>query len=493
MLVTIGPDDPRYADLAVRHRNDRHIQRPRCFHVVRDTEETVAAVTDAVRRGLRVAVRSGGHSLENSVGEDPESVVIDMSEMNRVRFDPLRGAFMVESGAELGSLQRTLYLNWGVTAPVGYCPTVCAGGHVMGGGYGALSRAHGSVVDHLEAVEVVVVDAVGRAHAVVAARGGPHEDLWWAHTGGGGGNFGVVTRYWLRSPDRGGDDPTMLLPRPPASLRGGTALWSWDDLTPDSFHRLMNNHAEWHEKHSGPDSPFTTLSSTLMVSGRTARRNPADVLVHAQVDGSRAMLDSYLNAVSASVGGRRRTAEPVPWLSAAVPLDTPRNGAEYDRYKGKAGYLRRGFRPAQVDTVYRHLSAGPPTVDLARLWLVSYGGRVNAVDPTATALVQRDSILKAAYTATWSRPEDDAANLAWIRRFYRDVYAETGGVPVPDDVNDGSYINYPDTDLADPDWNTSGVPWHHLYYKENYPRLQRVKRDWDPLDTFRHTLSVRPA
>ncbi|WP_343704510.1 BBE domain-containing protein [Chitinophaga sp.] len=54
-------------------------------------------------------------------------------------------------------------------------------------------------------------------------------------------------------------------------------------------------------------------------------------------------------------------------------------------------------------------------------------------------------------------------------------------------------INHPDTDVADPAWNQSGEPWHMLYYKENYPRLQQVKRKWDPLKVFHHALSVRPG
>jgi aclacinomycin oxidase len=63
-------------------------------------------------------------------------------------------------------------------------------------------------------------------------------------------------------------------------------------------------------------------------------------------------------------------------------------------------------------------------------------------------------------------------------------------VPVPNEYNDGSYINYPDADLADPAWNTSGVPWTTLYYKENYPRLQQVKKRYDPRNTFHHRLSI---
>lgn len=124
--------------------------------------------------------------------------------------------------------------------------------------------------------------------------------------------------------------------------------------------------------------------------------------------------------------------------------------------------------------------------------LVGYGGQVRAVPPEATALAQRDVVMKAVYHAAWADEADDAAGLAWVRDLYRDVYADTGGVPVPGEVNDGSYINYPDTDLLDPSWNTSGVPGRELYYKGNYARLRQVKARWDPRDVFRHALSVEP-
>jgi hypothetical protein len=64
-------------------------------------------------------------------------------------------------------------------------------------------------------------------------------------------------------------------------------------------------------------------------------------------------------------------------------------------------------------------------------------------------------------------------------------------VPVPNAENNGALINHPDADIADPSWNTSGVPWHAIYYKDNYARLQRVKACWDPRDVFHHALSIR--
>jgi FAD/FMN-containing dehydrogenase len=61
---------------------------------------------------------------------------------------------------------------------------------------------------------------------------------------------------------------------------------------------------------------------------------------------------------------------------------------------------------------------------------------------------------------------------------------------VPGDAYEGSLINHPDTDYADASLNDSGVPWHALYYGENYPLLQEIKARWDPRDVFRHALSI---
>ncbi|MEE3921361.1 BBE domain-containing protein [Micromonospora sp. BRA006-A] len=64
---------------------------------------------------------------------------------------------------------------------------------------------------------------------------------------------------------------------------------------------------------------------------------------------------------------------------------------------------------------------------------------------------------------------------------------------MPGEAYSGAFANYLDTDLADEALNTSGTPWHEFYYRDNYPRLQRVKARWDPRDVFRHRMSVRPA
>jgi len=64
-------------------------------------------------------------------------------------------------------------------------------------------------------------------------------------------------------------------------------------------------------------------------------------------------------------------------------------------------------------------------------------------------------------------------------------------VPLPGERYEGSLINHPDVDHADPTLNASGLPWHTLYYQDAYPRLQRTKARWDPGNVFRHALSIR--
>jgi berberine-like enzyme len=159
--------------------------------------------------------------------------------------------------------------------------------------------------------------------------------------------------------------------------------------------------------------------------------------------------------------------------------------------KVKDALLKKRFTDAQIGIAYDYLTRTDHDIMGGMLGFATYGGRINTVAPDATAAAQRNSILDIACTTGWLDPQEEAKNLTWVRSFYRDLFAETGGVPVPGDAYEGSFINHPDTDLADLSLNTSGVPWHTLYYKENYPRLQRIKARWDPRNVFRHGLSVR--
>ncbi|SPE49628.1 putative FAD-linked oxidoreductase YvdP [Streptomyces netropsis] len=490
--VTVAPGDPRYRSLTHRGSNARFVGKPDYVRVVNTTAQVVGAVQQAVREGKRIAVRSGGHCFENFVDDPSVRVVIDVSPMRAVSYDARRRAFAVEPGALLGEVYRTLFLGWGVTIPAGATAEVGVGGHVLGGGYGSLSRRYGLSVDHLHAVEVVVVDASGKASAVVATRepSDPHHDLWWAHTGGGGGNFGIVTRYWFRDPAAKGSDPAHLLPRAPEAVTTFYATWSWKDLDQRSFSELVRNHGTWHEHDRAPHSPYAGLFSVLMLNSR--RKGTVSLVGHLDStgEGTRRLIDDYVAAVGRGVGARPdRGQEEESWLQSEASVQETAPAS----FKAKAAYLRRRFTDRQIAAVHDHLSSETEGDVDGSLWLISYGGKVNTVPAGATAVAQRDSILKAVYMNSWeARRGNSEVCLAWVRDLYRSVYADSGGVPVPGTVSDGSFINYPDTDLADPALNTSGTAWHTLYYKDNYPRLQRVKARWDPRDEFRHALSIRP-
>ncbi|MCE7081117.1 FAD-binding oxidoreductase [Streptomyces sp. ST2-7A] len=500
--VTVGRDDPRYEDLAVRHSNARWRSEPEHFVLVSSTEQVVEAVGAAVRAGRRVAVRSGGHCYENFVSEGNAPVVIDLAELNAIGYDEERGAFVIEAGAALLDVYRRLFFGWGVTIPGGSCGTVAVGGHVCGGGYGAHSRQFGLTVDYLEAVEVVVADADGSVRAVVGTRdpADPHHDLWWAHTGGGGGNFGVVTRYWFRDPAAApGTAPERLLPAPPHTVLHSQVIWPWEGMDKESLRRIVRNHGAWHERHSDPDSPYAGLYGGLVLFGREAGEDPGPAVISfAQIDGTtadaRELLQGYVDAIAEGVGARPMVLPftESPWMALTVKYSRLQETTG-QRLKIKAAELRRRYPDHQVDTIHDWLTAADPGRGQVTVSFQSYGGKIREVAPEATAVVHRDSVNKVLFYSTWEDPELDKTALEHLRHFYRAVYAETGGVPVPDETHNGAFVNFPDSDLADPAWNTSDTPWYELYYGANYPRLQRTKAAWDPRDVFWHSLSVRPA
>src|SRR5437763_1352139 len=187
--------------------------------------------------------------------------------MKRIYFDEERRAVAIEAGATVGETFRTLFDKWGVVIPLGEHPEIGMGGHVAGGAFGFLCRELGLAADYLYAVEVVTVDESGDASAVIATRetSDPNRDLWWAHTGAGGGNFGIVTRYWFRAHGAPGDDPSTILPSARESITTFKTEWSWSDIDEQSFLRLLRNHGEWCERNSDADSPNASLWTLLQI------------------------------------------------------------------------------------------------------------------------------------------------------------------------------------------------------------------------------------
>ena len=495
--IRIGPDDPRFRAVAEKRFNKRFSANPDYVRLVSSTEHVVSAVEDAVREGQRLVVTSGGHCLEGFVSDPDVRVIIDVSPMNRVYYDADMGAIAVEAGATVGETFRALFDMGGVVVPLGEYPQIGVGGHVAGGAFGFLCRQLGLAADYLYAVEVVTVDDSGSARSVLATRemSDPNRDLWWAHTGGGAGNFGVVTRYWFRSPGASGNDPAKLLPRAPESITTFKAEWDWSDIDQASFLRLVRNHGTWSERNSGADSPNASLYTLLELH----RKQFGKIIVRGVSTAGAAaerQVDDHLAAVSEGiVAPHGRELSTMSWLEFALNpfpdlFAMPPGGVSV---KVKDALLRKRFTDRQIGVAYDYLTRTDHDAMGGMLGLATYGGRINTVAPDATASAQRNSILDIACNTGWVDPGEEAKNLKWARAFYRKLFAESGGVPVPSDAYDGALINHPDVDLADPALNTSGVPWHTLYYKANYPRLQQIKARWDPRNVFRHALSIRAA
>jgi len=476
----VGRDDPRYPTL-VRGFNRRWVGNPRHVELCGDAEQARAAVQRAVDEGLRITVQGGGHCYENfAVGNDG-GAILNLSASNGVYRDAQTGWYCIEGGATLWDAYTRLYRLYGVTIPGGSCYAVGAGGHIMGGGYGLLSRLHGLTVDVLHGVEVVVVNASGVAEVRTVTRDSTDPDeqlLMWGHLGGGGGNFGVVTKYWFRDPPRAPSEAYLL-----------NLAWNWSDLDEARFAALVGNYGEFFVANSAVDSPFAGLFALLHLSQRAA----GQIGLTAQYVGDEpSRLDEFADAMGAGLPPATwqrvplgyhglpkpsMTVQRMPWLYATQTL----NGIGPNRRgKYKSAYMKRPFPPEQVEAMWNALSRPEHPNSQALLQVDSYGCQVNAVASDATAVPQRSSVMKLQYQTYWVDPAQDDENLAWIRGFYEDMYGPAG--PAPDDVMDGCYVNYPDVDLPD---------WQELYYQDGYPKLMRVKQRWDPGNVFRHRQSVQ--
>jgi FAD binding domain-containing protein/berberine-like enzyme len=466
----IYPADPRYDTMRMGF-NRRWVGAPAYVQLVSSAREVIDAVQRAHDRRLRITVRSGGHCYENFSSGNYGGVIVDLSNMQGVYMDRA-GRVCVEGGATMWNVYETLFKNYNLTLPGGSCYSVGAGGHIVGGGYGLLSRQFGLVVDYLTGVDVVCVDRHGRARLVRARKGDPRtERLLWAHTGGGGGNFGIVTAYYFTG-----------LPDPPAQVRVAITSWQWKDLIdkPASFAAMLRNFGRFCQANSSPSSPYRGLFALIHANHMSAGK----ISMTTQVAGPAFnLLEPFLAELNRGVDPPPvTTVVSMPWLQATQWLN---GSGRNQRSKYKSSYMKASFPEHQIRAIYAALTDPHYNNPQALLQIDSYGCRVNSVSPDATAVPQRSSIMKLQYQTYWAYEADDEINLRWINDFYANVYADTGGVPVSNRVTDGCFINYPDVDLPS--------SWPALYYKSGYPALQVVKARWDPLNVFNHAQSIVPV
>jgi FAD/FMN-containing dehydrogenase len=220
----VGYDDARRVFSGNIDRHPAVIIRPA------DAKEVGRVVALARDTGLELAVRSGGHSGAGH-GTTEGGIVLDLAEMNALEVDPERRTAWAEAGLTAGEVTKAvdahdLAIGFGDTGSVGI------GGITLGGGIGFLVRKFGMTIDNLLAAEIVAADG-----EVVRVDEESHPDLFWAIRGGGG-NFGVATRFQYRLQPLGGIVGGMLfLPATPEVIAGFLALAS---KAPDELSTIAN-------------------------------------------------------------------------------------------------------------------------------------------------------------------------------------------------------------------------------------------------------------
>jgi len=162
---------------------------PRYIVFCQDVHDVANAISYAKENHLPFRVRSGRHNYEAYSSLVKDGLIIDVSDIDFVRFD--REGMTATVGSGLDSLELFEALgSFGVTLPLATGPSVGVAGLVLGGGFGVTSRKWGLTCDNLIALEIVTADGAIRQ---VSADADP--DLFWACRGGGGGNFGVATSF----------------------------------------------------------------------------------------------------------------------------------------------------------------------------------------------------------------------------------------------------------------------------------------------------------
>jgi len=444
----VGPADPDY-EAARRVWNHAIDKRPALVVGARSTEDVSRAVRFARSEGRPIAVRGGAHGVAGFATCD-DGIVIDLTQLNDVEVDLERRRAFAGGGAtwkifDAATQQHGLATTGGLVSSTGL------GGFTLGGGIGHLVRRYGLACDNLLSVELVTADGL-----MVHASESENPELFWALRGGGG-NFGVVTRFEF-----------ALHPVGPVVL-GGPIFYPGEQAAQvlDGWRDLLDEM---------PDELTTTVA---LVAAPPASFIPEDwhnkkvVIVAACWAGNEADGEEIVRPL-------RNLGTPIVDLLGPIPYVDLQQLVDPAWEAGAANYFTSTFLdrlPGEaVDNLadYHRTAADPPVQ--AELHIHQLGGAVARVPVGSTAFTYRTSPFIINCLARRSDGADLSPDIAWARAA-RDAMSRYG--------EGRMYVNFTG------EGGTENV-------RANYPepvfsRLQAVKDEYDPFNVFRFNLNIPPT
>jgi FAD/FMN-containing dehydrogenase len=444
----LTPADDGYDDNPIY--NAMHNRRPALKVRPSGTADVVDTVNFARERNLLVAVRGGGHSVAGLSSCDG-GIVIDLTRMRAVSVDPISRRASVQGGAVWADVDRETQA-FGLVVPGGVVSETGVGGLTLGGGEGWVRRKYGLTIDSLRSATVVCAD--GSVH-VASAENDP--DLFWALRGGGG-NFGVVTSFEFDAHPLG---PTVAFAGVFYSSRdAGEILPRWRDHVADAPDEVTSV-AVGISMPDDPSLPEPVHNQSCLVIG--------GVYV-GDVDEGMKVLQPLreLGTPLADISG------PTPFVGVNSAFDPFFPMGTYQSY-WKAQNLDT-LPDEALAVIAAKADSRPSPVTLAVVFHM--GGAINRVGSADTAYAERTAQWMSSFDGNWENPEDNVANIAWVRDAFNEVARYGKG---------STYTNF--TGQAD---ETADALAQNAY-GANAARLQAIKKQYDPDNFFRINPNILPA
>jgi FAD/FMN-containing dehydrogenase len=438
------PKDPAYEDVR-RIWNAMVDRRPAMIVQCAGTDDIRGALAFARSHGLEVAVRGAGHNIAGNATCDG-GMMIDLSGLRAVEVDPHNRRATVQPGATLADFDAAAQKQ-GLATPVGVNSTTGIAGLTLGGGFGWLTRRYGMTVDNLVGAEVIGADG-----SVRYASGDENPDLFWAIRGGGG-NFGIVSRFEFALHPVGPEIVAGLVVYP--LDQGREVLRAYREYAAAAPETV----SAWTVVRAAPPLPFLPDSAHGRNSVIIAVACTAPI---AESEDLLAPLARLGTPLGSHIG-------PVPylqWQQAFDPLLTP----------GARNYWKshnfEHLPDALLDTIVR--CGGELPGPECEIFVAHIAGAANRVGADATAYAHRDVRFVMNVHGRWQTAAQDEQAIAWARR----VFAESAPY-----ASSGVYSNFM---TADEGGRIEAA------YGANHRRLRDLKQRYDPDNVFRLNQNIVP-